>query len=160
MSLPSHKELEDFLFEEARLLDDREFERWSELFLDDGYYWMPAKPNQANPYDHVSLFYDNKETMETRIRRLRHPLVHVQIPHSTSLHLISNVTLGVPERADEITLRSNFIMFEDRPPEERRIFAGRTTHRLRQLNGRLGIVLKRVDLTNSTTSFPALSLFI
>jgi 3-phenylpropionate/cinnamic acid dioxygenase small subunit len=149
-------EIEQFLFEEARLLDDREFEVWSELFLDDGIYWVPAKAGQVSPYDHVSLFYDDKETMQTRIRRLRHPQVHVQLPHSSTVHLISNIVLE--PAGDEIVVHSSFIMMEDRPATERRLFGGRYTHRLRRVDGTLRIVQKRVDLTNSTASFPALSL--
>jgi 3-phenylpropionate/cinnamic acid dioxygenase small subunit len=152
-------EIEQFLFEEARLLDDREFEAWSELFLDDGIYWVPAKPGQVSPYDHVSLFYDDKETMRTRIRRLRHPQVHVQLPHSNTVHLLSNIVLEpAGTDADEIVVRSSFIMFEDRPDTERRLFGGRYIHRLQRVDGKLRIVQKRVDLTNSAASFPALSL--
>lgn len=151
-------EIEQFLFEEARLLDDREFEKWSELFLDDGIYWVPAMPGQESPYDHVSLFFDDKETMQTRIRRLRHPLIHVQIPHSSTIHIISNVVLEPPKADGEILVRSNFIMFEDRPATERRLFGGRYIHRLRKVNGTLRIAQKRVNLTNSTATFAALTL--
>lgn len=151
-------EIEQFLFEEARLLDDREFENWSELFLDDGIYWVPAIPGQTSPYDHVSLFFDDKETMQTRIRRLRHPLIHVQVPHSSTIHVISNVVLEPPEKPGEIKVRANFIMFEDRPAAERRLFGGRAIYQLRRVDGKLRIVQKRVDLTNSTASFPALTL--
>ncbi len=151
-------EIEQFLFEEARLLDDREFERWSEQFLDDGIYWVPAMPGQDSPHDHVSLFYDDKETMQTRIRRLRHPLVHTQIPHSSTIHIISNVVLETPAAEGDIIVRSNFIMLEDRPATERRLFGGRYIHRLRKVDGKLRIVQKRVNLTNSTASFPALAL--
>jgi 3-phenylpropionate/cinnamic acid dioxygenase small subunit len=120
---------------------------------------VPAKPGQESPYDHVSLFYDDKETMQTRIRRLRHPQVHVQLPHSSTVHLVSNVVLeSAGTDGDEIVVHSSFIMMEDRPATERRLFGGRYTHRLRQVDGKLRIVQKRVDLTNSTASFPALSL--
>jgi len=59
--MPDQRAIEGFLFEEVRLLDDREFEAWSDLFTDDGIYWVPAVPGQKNPQDHVSLFYDDKE---------------------------------------------------------------------------------------------------
>ena len=83
----------DFLFMEARLLDERRFEEWWELFTDDGYYWVPARPDQPNPLDEVSIFYDDKDLMETRIKRLRHPRVHAQIPHTRTAHLVTNVLL-------------------------------------------------------------------
>ena len=153
-------EIAAFLYEEARLLDDREFERWIDLFTDDGIYWVPAKKGQENPRDHVSLFYDDKEIMRTRITRLRHPKIHVQTPHASTIHLVSNVTVPEGEGAEggDLTVRSNFVMLEDRPGDGRRIHGGRCSHRLRRVDGRLRIVLKRVDLTNCDASFPALAL--
>ncbi len=151
-------EIEHFLYEEARLLDERKFEDWSGLFLDDGIYWVPASPDQKSPLDHVSIFYDDKERMDTRIRRLRHSQVHTQIPHSSTIHLVSNIVLETPAENGDIMVRSNFIMFEDRHATERRLFAGRYTHRLRKVDGKLRIVQKQVNLTNSSASFPALAL--
>ena len=157
-TLQTPVEIEQFLFEEARLLDDREFENWSDLFVDEGIYWVPATPGQESPLNHVSLFYDDKERMETRIRRLRHSRVHTQIPHSSTIHLVSNIVLEPSAENGDIIVRSNFIMFEDRHATERRLFAGRYVHRLRKIDGKLRIVQKQVNLTNSSASFPALAL--
>ena len=33
--------LEEFVIHEARLLDERRFREWMELFADDGTYWVP-----------------------------------------------------------------------------------------------------------------------
>jgi 3-phenylpropionate/cinnamic acid dioxygenase small subunit len=151
-------EVEQFLFKEARLLDDREFERWAELFLDDGVYWVPAKPGQKSHKDHVSIFYDDKEALRLRIRRLRHSRIHVQTPHSVTSHFVSNVVLESSEGPDEIEVCANVIMVEDRLHTDQRLFAGRATYRLRRVDGNLRIVLKRVDLTNSTSSFLAMAL--
>ncbi len=156
---PDLRAVEAFLYEEVRLLDDREFEKWSDLFTDDGIYWVPAKPDQKDPYDHVSLFFDDKEIRETRIKRLRHPKIHVQIPHSRTIHLVSNVTIlekGLAP-ADFVT-RSNFIMMEDRLGDERRIYGGRYTHHLRVVDGAVRMIQKRVDLTDCDGIYPALTL--
>ena len=156
---PDAGEVAAFLIEEARLLDDREFEAWCDLFTADGIYWVPARKGQENPRDHVSLFYDDVEIMRTRIRRLRHPRIHVQTPHSTTIHLVSNVTLHeADDEGVDAVARSNFIMLEDRLGDERRIFGGRYTHRLRRVDGRLRIAQKRVDLTNCDAFLPALTL--
>lgn len=34
--------IEQFLYREARYLDDREFEKWLQCYADDVVYWMPA----------------------------------------------------------------------------------------------------------------------
>ena len=67
--------VEAFLVQEAELLDDRRFEEWEGLFDEDGYYWVPARPDDENPYDELSIFFDDKPLMRTRIARLRHPRI-------------------------------------------------------------------------------------
>ena len=87
----TREKIELFLLHEARLLDQRRFEEWMELFTEDGYYWAPARPDQENPDDEVSLFYDDRENMKSRIQRLRHGAVFSQIPPSRTCHSVSNV---------------------------------------------------------------------
>ncbi len=89
---------EQFLLREARLLDERRFREWMDLFADDGTYWVPAVPDQQSPFDQASLFYDDRELMQTRIERLEHPRIHVQTPPSRTAHLVGNC---VVDKADE-----------------------------------------------------------
>jgi benzoate/toluate 1,2-dioxygenase beta subunit len=84
---------EAFLFAEARLLDERRFREWMALFTEDGTYWVPASVDQESPFDQVSLFYDDRDLMKTRIDRLEHPRIHVQTPPSRTAHLIGNVMI-------------------------------------------------------------------
>lgn len=151
-------DLQRFVEHEVALLDEQRFEQWLDLFADDGAYWVPAKPGQESPFNHVSLFYDDKHTLKIRVQRLRHPAIHSQIPRSRTIRLVSNFTLAAHD-ADPSLYRvlSKFIMLEDRPGSERRLFGGRYTHVIRAKGGALEIVLKRVDLTNCDGSFGALT---
>ncbi len=72
--------IEDFLIREVRLLDERHFEEWRDLFDEDGYYWVPLRPDQSDPASEASLFYDDRQMMRTRFERLRHPRIHAQTP--------------------------------------------------------------------------------
>ena len=90
-----------FLIHEARLLDERRFREWMELFTDDGTYWVPAVPNQSSPFDQASLFYDDRDLMKTRIDRLEHPRIHIQTPPSRTAHIIGNVTVVASAPAPE-----------------------------------------------------------
>src|SRR6202023_4196295 len=94
----SRAALEDFIIHEARLLDARRFRDWMALFADDGTYWVPSVPDQANPFDQASLFYDDRDLMKTRVDRLEHPRIHVQTPPSRTAHLVGN---AIVEQADE-----------------------------------------------------------
>ena len=128
--------LEEFIVHEARLLDERCFRDWMALFAEDGTYWVPAVPDQRNPLDQASLFYDDRELMRTRIERLEHPRIHVQTPPSRTAHLVGNVLVeSVDEGKGEYVVGSTVIMVEYRD-EHQRVFAGRQHHRLRELSHR------------------------
>ncbi len=142
------REIEEFLFREARLLDERRFEDWLALFADDGMYWVPAEPDQKSPLDRLSLFYEDKSLMDVRIRQIRHPRFYAQAPETRTRHVIGNVTLEDGVQADdEIAVRSSFVMLEYRD-EHRRVFGGEARHRLRRTEAGLRIAFKRVDIVD------------
>jgi len=134
---------ETFLIQEARLLDERRFREWMELFAEDGTYWVPAVPD--------------RELMKTRVERLEHPRIHVQTPPSRTAHLVGNVLLEQADEAKgEYVVGSTVIMVEYRD-EAQRLFAGRQRHRLRRDGAGLRIVEKRVDLINCDCAFEAIA---
>ena len=158
-SLLQLREIEEFLFREARLLDERRFEEWLALFADDGVYWVPAEPDQRSPLDRLSLFYEDKALLDVRIRQIRHPRYYAQAPQTRTRHVIGNVELEDGARAgDEIAVRSSFVMLEYRD-EQRRVFGGEARHRLRRGEQGLRIAFKRVcivdcDATHAFMSVP------
>lgn len=139
-------EIGAFLEYEARLLDDRLFYEWMELFTDDGCYWAPAAPDQPDPHDSASLFFDDRELMKTRIDRLHHPRIHAQTPPSRTVRVVGHFTLeGVEDGA--LLIGSNFTMVEYRQ-DRRRVFAGRYRHRLRRAGDGYAIAMKKVALVD------------
>ena len=142
---------------EAALLDERRYEEWLELYAEDGLYWAPAKHGQSDPFNHVSLFYDDKPTMSIRIQRLRHPKIHCQNPPSATIRLVSNFAFGEPDlQAQEWRVSSRFIMLEDRV-DARRLYGGTYRHHVRSTAEGLRIIEKRVELTNCEGRFPAMT---
>ena len=67
---PSLPECEAFLVHEAELLDEGRFADWLALFTENAWYWVPSEPNQDSPLTTVSLMYDDRKLLETRVRRL------------------------------------------------------------------------------------------
>ena len=125
----------EFLFMEAQLLNDRRFEEWLVLFTEDGYEWVPASLDQTSKVEHISLFYDDMDKLTYRIRRLRHPAIHSQIPHPNATRLLSNIVIEEDGgKTGETVVRACFIMVEARlvPVEEyrQRIFGGYYRYRL------------------------------
>ena len=137
---------EQFLIHEARLLDEGKFDDWLALFTPDAWYWVPSEPDQPDPHETVSLIYDDRRLLETRVRRLASPRMYSQEPRSRTSRIVGNVTIEANDR-DACTVRSKFVMIEYRR-EQQRVFAGTALHRLVQSHGRVMIAWKRVDLVN------------
>jgi 3-phenylpropionate/cinnamic acid dioxygenase small subunit len=139
---------ERFLVHEARLLDDGRFDEWLSLFTEDAWYWIPTEPDQKSPFDTVSLIYDDRRLLETRVRRLASPRIYSQEPRSRTSRIIGNVTLeDTPPDGFACTVRSKFMVLENRR-DSQRLFGGTAHHRLVHNDGNLRIAWKRVDLLN------------
>ncbi len=154
-------EVERFLVEEAALLDRGAWEAWINLFTPDGCYWVPASPAQSDPFDHVSLFFENRPLMQMRAERLQHPRAHaVAAPVRTS-RVVGNVQVFAGENAaaGDILARSRFHMTEAHEGRQR-VFAGTYIHRLAVTGDGLRIRVKRVDLVNADSPHEAMQVFI
>jgi 3-phenylpropionate/cinnamic acid dioxygenase small subunit len=137
---------EDFLVQEARLLDESRFDDWLALFTPDAQYWVPSEPDQQSPHDTVSLMYDDRRLLETRVRRLASPKIYSQEPRSRTSRIVTNVTLE-DVGSDFVVTRSKFMMIEFRRNEQR-LFGGSYFHRLIRVENAVRIRLKRIDLVN------------
>lgn len=140
------REVEEFLFLEARLLDERRFDDWMALFTDDGVYWVPASPGQQSPFEELSIYYEDRTLMDVRIRRLQNPETHAQIPPSRTRHLVANVVVA-DAGDDGLEARSKLVMFEYRD-DRQIVFAADCRHMLRRHGDGFKIASKRVDLVN------------
>ena len=79
-------ELARFVRLEARLIDERRFEEWYELFTDDAHYWVPAVHGQKSPHTENSLAYEDKLLLRLRLERMKSPLAYSQKPASRCHH--------------------------------------------------------------------------
>jgi benzoate/toluate 1,2-dioxygenase beta subunit len=137
---------EQFLAHEARLLDDARFDEWLALFTEDAWYWLPVDAEQKDPFTTVSLIYDDRRLLETRVRRLASPRIYSQEPRSRTSRIVANITLEESD-ASACTLRSKFLTLEYRR-EGQRMFGGTVFHRLVLIDGQFRIAWKRVNLVN------------
>jgi benzoate/toluate 1,2-dioxygenase beta subunit len=141
------RECEEFLLHEARLLDEARFNEWLALFTEDARYWVPSEPDQASPHDTVSLMYDDRRLLETRVRRLASPQIYSQEPRSRTSRIVTNVSLVDADAQGGSLVRSKFILIEYRR-EQQRLFGGTYFHRLVRRDGAVRIAMKRADLVN------------
>ncbi len=142
-------DIERFLIHEARLLDEARYEEWLNLFTAEGWYWVPSQPEQQSPFDTISLMYDDRRLLETRVRRLMSTQPHAQQPPSRTSRIVANPTIeeSGPDGRSQI-VRSKLLMVEFRL-DSQRLFAGTCLHRLVRADDGFRIAWKRVDLINS-----------
>jgi 3-phenylpropionate/cinnamic acid dioxygenase small subunit len=149
-------EIAHYLAEEAEFLDAGDYDAWLTLFTDDAHYWVPLGPQQTDPVNQVSLFYEDLALMQERIGRLRHARA-LESPVRTS-HLIGNVRVLDERAGDALVVRSRFQMIEF-TGDEQRLYGGAVTHHLLATRDGWRIRLKRVDLVNAGGVFDLLQGF-
>ena len=106
--------IENFLYQEAALLDDWKLKEWLELFSPTARYEVaPTGDPEAGSLssaDALFLVADDRERLEQRVVRLRKPQAHAEYPHSRVRHLYSNVRV-VGQQDDTLEVHSNFVTF-------------------------------------------------
>jgi benzoate/toluate 1,2-dioxygenase beta subunit len=147
MSILTRSEAEDILYREARLLDNRRYREWLELFGENGRYWIPCNGEGTDPEREITLVYEDLPKLRDRIERLASGMAHAQTPPSRTKRLISNVEVDNTSE-DAATVSSGFILYELRRSKER-VFAGRYEHSLRRIDGNWKIATKKVVLVNN-----------
>jgi ethylbenzene dioxygenase beta subunit len=152
--------VEQFLYREARLLDEDNWDDWLALFSDDGMYWAPLIAGQDNPLDHVSLFWENALLREVRVKRLTNPRNWSQQPRSRCARVVGGVMVdGIDPDTGDLVVSSRFHFAEWRKDTQRAL-AGSCRHHLVQDGAGFRIRLKRVDLINSESVHDILQVFI
>jgi benzoate/toluate 1,2-dioxygenase beta subunit len=140
-------QVEQFVYHEARLMDENRYDEWLALWDDDALYWVPSNRDDIDPKREVSLIYDDRVRLGTRIMRLKSGNAHAQDPKSRMRRVVSN--FEIVEDADGlIKVESNFLLAELRRNKQD-IFAGRTIHHLRPRDGGFKIAYKKVLLLNN-----------
>jgi 3-phenylpropionate/cinnamic acid dioxygenase small subunit len=149
--LDVQREVEQFLFHQAELLDTKNWQAFIDLFAQDGVYWMPARRDQTDWVDSPSIFAEDRELMSVRMGRITHPNAWSQAPLWETNHVIGNVV--IEELAEtRLKVRSRFQVLELRRDLVRSL-AGVYRHTLLRRGEELEIELQRVDLMNAEAPF-------
>ena len=144
----TQQNVEQFLYKQADILDQRDWDAWLDLFTKDGKYWMPAKPDQETGEGVPNIFYEDRYLMDMRIRRVEHPYAHSQKAGHRTSHVVSNVIIENENgKNGDLVCTSRFHMVEYRL-EDQRYFGGKYTHNLVRIDDNYRIKLQRVDIAN------------
>lgn len=163
------QEIENFLYLEAELLDERRLREWLDLFTDDLRYWMPVRYNPLDrPVDLTGelskpgesyYFNDTKESLRVRIERLYSKTAWSEMPPSRTRRLISNVRIKHDD-GTEIEVRSNFMVYRTRMEKDQDLFVGTRNDILRRLNGAMKIARRTIILDQAVLGAKNISIFL
>lgn len=157
---PPTGEIQQFVFREARLLDEQRWQAWSDLFTEDGTYWVPASVDQPDPIHHVSLIYEDSLLRAIRLRRYDHPNALSLQPLPRSLHLVSNIMVDDYDAGSgRCRVNSRQIMVEYRR-DQQQVLAGAVTHELVRVEGDFRMQSKRVDLVNCDAMLESIQIYL
>lgn len=160
-------EIEQFLYHEQALLDDRRWKEWLELLTHDVRYFMPMARNvklgdEAREYTRelaeVNWMDEGREGLARRVSQLLAGIHWAEEPLSRTAHLITN--LQVEERiADEVHTRCNFLVYRNRLETETDVFVGRRKDVLRRVGGEWRIARREIYLAQNVLLAKNLTLF-
>ncbi|MBD0023212.1 ring-hydroxylating dioxygenase subunit beta [Gordonia pseudamarae] len=159
----TYDEVCQFLYKEARFADENNYDDWEDLWTDDALYWVPAGGADIDPMRTVSVIYDNRNRIRTRLKQVRTGRRYAQAPPSDLRRLISNIELlGGRENAGgtvDIEIGANFLAFESKE-RGNQLWGGRTTYRLRRVDGDIKLAYKKVVLVDNEKPLPTLAFLI
>jgi benzoate/toluate 1,2-dioxygenase subunit beta len=145
----THDEVRDFLYEEARYLDEKDWTPWLEMYCADAQYWVPSwdddgKPT-SDPQREVSLiYYAKRDGLEDRVFRIRTEKSSASTPDHRTGHNLTNIEI-LENGEDTCKVRFNWITYTQRYKIIDQYF-GTSTYQLVREDGALRIKKKYVLL--------------
>ncbi len=166
------EEIEEFLYREADLLDDRRYEDWLALIAEDVRYWMPMRRNVkvgeaerefTRAGQDINWFDEGKETLTRRVKQILTGMHWAEEPVSRISHMVSNVRLLEvnPSAAEpaEITVRCRFLIYRNRVETETDILVGKREDLLRRVEGDWQIARRKIVLDQNVLLTKNLTFF-
>lgn len=154
------RELEAFVYREARLADESRYEEWEALLAENVRYWVPIL-HDADPDRDVSIINDNRSRLATRLRQLRTGTRHSQAPRSVMRRLLSNLVFA-RTGSEAYRVEANFVIYEfqTQSVNELAVWPGRVEYGLVREGGQLRMALKKVMLVHSAGPIPSLAFLV
>lgn len=161
------REIEEFLYDEAELLDERQFEAWLDLLAEDIRYWMPMRRNvrfddqareNTREQQDMNWFDEGKETLTQRVRQIRTGVHWAEEPLSRVRHMVSNVRI-TSATPDTLEVQSRFLVYRNRQQDETDIFVGKREDTLRKINARWKIARRKILLDQNVLLAKNLTVF-
>lgn len=147
MTVSEINELEQFLYREAALIDERRYDEWLALMTDDVAYWIPNYSELGERRDVGVVAYERLSGLQARVARANHSRSPMQLPVARTRQFVTNVI--VDERtSDTATVTSNLLVYISHDGRSYN-HAGKMVHRLRRIDGSWRIAEKKISLIDN-----------
>lgn len=143
----------DFIYAEARMLDEGRYSEWLDLWLEDGFYWMPLDYKQKDPHNMTSLLYEDDFMRRLRVERLNGERTFSQKPKSRCHHVIQRPFVDEFDAEAGVFKTNTSMHYIETRLDDQFLLALTATHELKLVDGKIRIANKRVDLLNSDAAF-------
>ena len=166
------EEVEEFLYREADLLDERRYEDWLALLAEDVRYWMPMRRNvkvgeaerefTRSGHD-INWFDEGKETLSRRVKQILTGMHWAEEPVSRISHMVSNIRLleANPSWAEpaEVAVKCRFLIYRNRVETETDFLVGKREDVLRRVDGDWQIARRKIVLDQNVLLSKNLTFF-
>jgi 3-phenylpropionate/cinnamic acid dioxygenase small subunit len=173
------REVEQFLYREARLLDERRFHEWLDLFTDDTRYWMTGRSSRyprgskaigvldrarreepdLEIEEELAILDETKATLHGRVARLDTGMAWAEDPPSRTRHIITNIEVEPGDAASELKVYSNFLVYRTRAESEQDFYVGARRDVLRRVDSAWKIALRKLVLDQNVLLPKNVSIF-
>lgn len=158
MSDERYHSVQQFLYKEARLLDNRRFREWLALTTDDVQYVMPTRHNRLRDgreeewevdkeLDELPFFDEDRHGLTMRVERLYTGMAWAEEPPSRTRHVISNIEVEDGATEDEVHVYSNFLVYRNRlegMEGDEDLLSGQREDTLRRVDGEWKVAKRRI----------------
>ncbi len=143
----------DFIYNEARMLDEGRYNEWLALWLSDGHYWMPLDYQQSDPHSVTSLMYEDIFMLKLRVERLNGARTFSQKPKSRCHHVVQRPFVDEVDHEAGRYVTTTFMHYVETRLDEQQLLALTAKHELALIDDELRIANKRVDIVNCDAAF-------
>ena len=165
-------EIEQFLYQEAELLDERRFGEWLDFLTEDIRYWMPMRRNvkfgeldrefTREGHD-INWFDEGKDTLVRRVNQILTGVHWAEEPLSRVCHSVSNIQIldATPSLSQptEVSIKCRFLVYRNRVETETDILVGKREDTLRNVNGQWKIAQRKIILDQNVLLAKNLTFF-
>jgi 3-phenylpropionate/cinnamic acid dioxygenase small subunit len=162
--LELEREIAQFFYREAELLDSNRLEEWLELLAEDIAYGTPLRMTRERGQPDISSqmghFSEDRRSLELRVKRLGTDFGWAENPPSRTRRFISNIRVENTAKPNEVKAQSYFLLYRSRGSSpEADLISGERQDLLRKLDGRWKLASRLIISDQSVLGTRNLAIF-